>query len=198
MSAETERKTTERERPLIEAALRIIGRAGIDSVTHRAVAAEAEVSVGAVTHHFGTRDGLVDAALQFALAREVGRLRSFTLSLQSKAFDRDAWINALVNWYAKDLKVDAEAHVACYETFLAAARTTRHRAIVAEWFATWRASAELALTAAGSPTPRAHAELFVATLLGILLQQLATPRRNFAQETKDTLSELVGRLLCRN
>ena len=186
---------SERERPLMEATLRIIGRSGIDGVTHRAVAAEAGLSVGAVTHHFATRDALVDAALRFALAREVGRLRGLALSLQGKAFDLEAWIEQLTGWYAQELKAQAEVHIACYEAFLAAAREERYREIVAQWFATWRQSAELALRAAGSTTPRRHAELFVSALVGILLQQLATPRRGFRQETREALSELARGLI---
>lgn len=194
MAKQAGRDTSERERPLMEATLRIIGRGGIDGVTHRAVAAESDMSVGAVTHHFATRDMLVDAALRFALTREVGRLRAFALSLQGKAFELDAWIESLVGWYSKELKEQPEIHIACYEAFLAAARTERHRGIVAEWFETWRQSAELALRAAGSSDPRGHAELFVSALIGILFRQLATPRRGFRQETKATLSELVGGL----
>src|SRR3981189_1994704 len=87
MTAAIERKISERERPLMEATLRIIGRTGVDGVTHRAVAAEAGMSVGAVTHHFETREVLVDAALRFALTREMNRLRALAFSLQSKAFD---------------------------------------------------------------------------------------------------------------
>ena len=96
--------TGDRERPLMEATLRIIGRNGLDGVTHRAVAAEAKMSVGALTHHFASRDILVDAALAFALSREVGRLRALALSLQGKAFDLEGWIHELVNWYAQELK----------------------------------------------------------------------------------------------
>ena len=186
---------SERERPLMEATLRIIGRGGIDGVTHRAVAAEAGLSVGAVTHHFATRDALVDAALRFALAREVGRLRALALSLQGKAFDLEAWIEQLTGWYAQELKAQAEVHIACYEAFLAAARDERYREIVAQWFATWQHSAELALRAAGSTTPRRHAELFVSALIGILLQQLATPRRSFRQDMRAALSELAWGLI---
>lgn len=193
----SERKTSDRERPLMEATLRIIGRTGIDGVTHRAVAAEAGMSVGAVTHHFATRDILVDAALRFALAREMDRLRALALSLQSKAFDAEAWIESLVGWYSQELKTQSEIHIACYEAFLAAARDQRHRLIVAEWFETWRQSAELALRAAGSSDPRGHAELFVSALIGILLQQLATPRRGFRQETIAALSELVRKLIAK-
>ncbi len=191
MSASTERKTSERERPLMEATLRIIGRTGLDGVTHRAVAAEAGMSVGAVTHHFESRDVLVDAALRFALSREMNRLRALALSLQRQAFDVEAWVEALVSWYSRELKTEAESHIACYEAFLAAARSARQRPIVVEWFETWRQSAELALRAAGSSAPARHADLFVSALIGILLQQLAVPRRHFRREAKAALLELV-------
>jgi DNA-binding transcriptional regulator YbjK len=195
MAANIERKTTERERPLMEETLRIIGRAGLDSVTHRAVASEAGMSLGAVTHHFATRDALVDAALRFAVSREVNRLRALALSLQSKALDAEAWIESLVDWYAKELQTQAETHIACYEAFLAAARSARHRSIVVEWFETWRQSAELALRAAGSSDPPRHAELFVSTLIGMVLQQLAAPRRSFRKDAKASLLELVRGLI---
>ncbi|HWL20418.1 MAG TPA: TetR family transcriptional regulator [Bradyrhizobium sp.] len=197
MISAKDRKASERERPLMEATLRIIGREGLDRVTHRAVAAEAGMSVGAVTHHFGTRDGLVDAALRYALSREIGRLQALALDLQTKAFDVEAWIGSLVDWYARELNGQAEIHIACYEAFLAAARTARHRVVVVEWFETWRQSAELAFKAAGSPAPRRHAELFVAALIGMLLQQLATPRRGFRQEAKAGLLALVGGLIAK-
>jgi len=195
MTAARQRKTSERERPLMEATLRIIGRTGLDGVTHRAVAAEAGMSVGAVTHHFETRDVLVDAALRFALTREVGRLRALAFSLQNKAFDVEAWIEQLVSWYARELSTHAETHIACYEAFLAAARGARHRPIVVEWFETWRQSAELALRAAGSREPRHHAELFISALIGIVLQQLAAPRRGFRREAKAALLQLVRNLI---
>jgi DNA-binding transcriptional regulator YbjK len=184
--------TGDRERPLMEATLRIIGRNGLDGVTHRAVAAEAKMSVGALTHHFASRDILVDAALAFALSREVGRLRALALSLQGKAFDLEGWIHELVNWYAQELKTQREIHIACYEAFLAAARNPRHRTVVVEWFDTWRQSAELALRAAGSSEPRRHAELFVSALIGLLMQQLAAPRRDFRIAAKASLSALVS------
>jgi DNA-binding transcriptional regulator YbjK len=191
MTEAIERKISERERPLMEATLRIIGRSGVDGVTHRAVAAEAGMSVGAVTHHFETREVLVDAALRFALTREMNRLRALAFSLQSKAFDVEAWVGALVSWYSSELKTETETHIACYEAFLAATRSTRHRPIVIAWFETWRQSAELALRAAGSSDPRRHADLFVSALIGMVLRQLAMPRRTFRREAKATLLELV-------
>ncbi|ABD07319.1 putative transcriptional regulator, TetR family [Rhodopseudomonas palustris HaA2] len=190
-------EASDRERPVMEATLRLIGRGGLKGVTHRAVAAETGLSLGAITHHFGTRDLLVEAALKFALMREVRRLRALALSLQSDALDVEAWIDALVGWYTKELDSDAEIHIACYEAFLAAARDDRYRPIVAEWYETWRRSAELALTAAGSSRPQLHAEIFVSALVGIVLQQLAAPRRKFRAETRAALSELMRGLIGR-
>ena len=197
MAAKTERNTTERERPLMEATLRIIGRTGLDGVTHRGVASEAGMSLGAVTHHFATRDALVDAALRFAVSREVNRLRALALSLQSQALDVEAWIESLVAWYSRELQTQAEIHIACYEAFLTAARSTRHRPIIVEWFETWRQSAELALRAAGSSDPPRHAELFVSALIGMVLQQLAVPRRSFRKDATASLLELVHSLIAK-
>lgn len=188
---------TARQRPLMEATLRLIGRRGLDGVTHRAVAAEAKTSLGAVTHHFRSRDALIEAALRHALARETGRLRALALGLQDKAINVDAWIESLVVWYDRELKADAEMHIACYEAFLAAARTPHYRLVVEEWFETWRRSAQLALAAAGSSDPRRHAELFVSALIGLVFRQLAAPRRAFRRETISVLTELVSRLLQR-
>lgn len=176
------RRATDRaagDTALMEAALRLIGRGGLDSVTHRAVAGEARVSLGAVTHHFASRDDLIDRTLRFVIAREVARLRDLVLGLQRKAFDVQAWLDALVSWYADDLKRNAETHVVCYDVFLAAARNARYRPVIGELRDTWRSSAELALRAAGSDAPEAHAAIFVSALIGLLLQQLALPRRNF-------------------
>jgi hypothetical protein len=67
-----------------------------------------------------------------------------------------------------------------------------HRPLVAEWFETWRQSAELALRAAGSSAPRPHSEIFISAFIGIVLQQLAVPRGRSKPETKAILMELVG------
>lgn len=44
-----------------DAAIRIVAGAGVDGLTARAVAEDAEVSPGLVTHHYGSMDGLQSA-----------------------------------------------------------------------------------------------------------------------------------------
>lgn len=178
----------------MQATLRLIGRNGLDGVTHRAVAAEAGVSLGAVTHHFGTRDALVDAALQFALAREVGRLRALALILQDKAFEVEA---GSTRWSTSTLASSAPRprRTSPVTRPSRAARQKRYRPVVAEWFDTWRQSAELVLKAAKSPHPRRHAELFVSALTGLVFRQLAAPKTGFRREAKAELLDLVGGLI---
>src|SRR3546814_19552611 len=91
---------SERQRPLMEATLRIIGRNGIDGVTHRAVAAEAGLSLGAITHHFKSRDALVEAALHPALTREPARLRPLALGRQQRPLHSEPGHDSLTGWIA--------------------------------------------------------------------------------------------------
>ncbi|MFF8607204.1 TetR/AcrR family transcriptional regulator [Streptomyces sp. NPDC015346] len=48
---------------------RIIAQRGIEGLTHRAVAEEADVPLGATTYHFATKDDLITAALSRAVDR---------------------------------------------------------------------------------------------------------------------------------
>lgn len=54
----------ERRRRIIEAAIRVVGRSGIAGLSHRSVAAEADVPLGSTTYHFKTLDELLVAALR--------------------------------------------------------------------------------------------------------------------------------------
>lgn len=53
---------------LIRAAIRVIGSRGLRGSTLRAIAAEAGLTHGMIVHHFGTRDNLIRAALERAIA----------------------------------------------------------------------------------------------------------------------------------
>lgn len=57
---------------LLRAAIKTVSKRGLRGLTYRAVAAEAGVSHGAVSHHFGSRDRLIEEALQLSAARAAG------------------------------------------------------------------------------------------------------------------------------
>jgi len=66
-----------KRRAILEAVLEVIADTGLQSVTHRRVAATAGVPLGSTTYYFRTRDDLIRAAFQHSLAgtdRLVSRL----------------------------------------------------------------------------------------------------------------------------
>ena len=54
----------ERRQRIIDAAIRVVGSKGIAGLSHRSVAAEADVPLGSTTYHFKTLDELMVAALR--------------------------------------------------------------------------------------------------------------------------------------
>ncbi len=56
---------------LLAAVVRIVAERGLRNLTYRAVAKEAGVTHGLVTHHFGTRDALIHAALEYSLETSI-------------------------------------------------------------------------------------------------------------------------------
>jgi DNA-binding transcriptional regulator YbjK len=53
-----------RRRAILDAALRVVADAGVESVTHRRVAAEAGVPLGSTTYYFASRDELLHEAFR--------------------------------------------------------------------------------------------------------------------------------------
>jgi TetR/AcrR family transcriptional regulator, regulator of biofilm formation and stress response len=53
-----------RRRAILEAALRVIAEGGVESVTHRRVAAEAGVPLGSTTYYFASREDLLREAFR--------------------------------------------------------------------------------------------------------------------------------------
>lgn len=59
---------------LLDAARRVFARNGFDGASVRKITAEAEVNLGAVTYHFGSKRGLYDAVLTEELAPLLDRV----------------------------------------------------------------------------------------------------------------------------
>jgi len=173
------------------ATLKLIGRQGLSGVTHRAVAVQAKLSLGAVTYHYRSRDELVEAALQSAIEREQGRQQALSRRLTGSSFTMAKWIEHLARWYTDEISGNPEVHLACYEAFMAAARTEKYRASIIALQETWKKTAEIALAAAGIPRATERAPVFVAALTGMLLEELALPQRGTFARFSKGLAELV-------
>ncbi|MFE1439700.1 TetR/AcrR family transcriptional regulator [Streptomyces sp. NPDC058739] len=174
------RHDPERRQRIIDAAIRVVGERGIAGLTHRTVAAEADVPLGSTTYHFATLDDLLVAALRqtgegfTALIAERG-------GLDDPDTDLAARLAALTGeWLAGDREgVELE-----YELYVAALRRPALRPVAAEW-------AHGVGTLLAAHTDPVTARALVAMLDGVCLQVLLTG----APYDEAYAREMLGRVL---
>ncbi|MGC9498003.1 TetR/AcrR family transcriptional regulator [Streptomyces sp. WG7] len=153
----------ERRRRIIDAAIRVVGRKGIAGLSHRTVAAEADVPLGSTTYHFATLDDLLVAAL-----RQANEGFAKVVAAHPALSDPDADLPAelarvLGEWLGGD-RTGVELE---YELYLAALRRPALRPVAAEW-------AEDVAALLASRTDPVTARALVALMDGICLQVLLT------------------------
>ena len=187
--------TQGRREQILDAALRVIGRSGRASVTHRAVAEEAGVPLGSTTYYFDSRDDLLGQALEHVSAAEVeryGRLGEELRQVKSGRELADRLISELVA-----AAEDRVAYIAEYELWLEAGRRPDLREAAQSWCNAEQRSVAGALEALGSTDPRADASLVVATLDGLGERVLAREEdpAKAAKEFKPELRRLIERLI---
>ncbi|MEV7191835.1 TetR family transcriptional regulator [Streptomyces sp. NPDC093510] len=153
----------DRRQRIIDAAIRVVGEKGIGGLSHRTVAAAADVPLGSTTYHFKTLDELLVAALRQSnegFAKVMAAGRAFN--------DPDADLAAelarlLGEWFAGErYGVELE-----YELYLAALRRPALRPVAAEWCAGLAEAIERC-------TDPVTARALVALMDGISLQVLLT------------------------
>ncbi|MCD2194696.1 TetR family transcriptional regulator [Actinomycetospora endophytica] len=114
---------------IAEAAIRIVAERGVPGLTHRAVAAAADVPVGSTTYHFATLDDLLSVALHEASQRNIAQIREWADDLAPDA-DFAAELAALVR-----LQLDSRhsATTAAYDLYVAALHYPSLRSASAAW-----------------------------------------------------------------
>ncbi|MGQ4417946.1 TetR/AcrR family transcriptional regulator [Streptomyces sp. SAS_269] len=152
-----------RRQRIIDAALRVVGEKGIAGLSHRTVAAEADVPLGSTTYHFATLDDLLVAALE-----QAGEGFGDVLDADGVLADPDADLAAglarvLGEWLGGD-RPGAELE---YELYLAALRRPALRPVAARW------TRRTAVRLAGRTDPET-ARALLALMDGICLQVLLT------------------------
>ncbi|MFJ5226092.1 TetR/AcrR family transcriptional regulator [Streptomyces sp. NPDC088400] len=170
----------ERRQRIIDAAIRVVGRSGIAGLSHRTVAAEADVPLGSTTYHFASLDELLVAALRqanegFATAvRESG-------ALADPGCDVAGELARLTGEWLGGDRTGVELE---YELYLAALRRPALRPVAAEWCG---AVAEALASRIDPVTARA----LVALLDGICLHVLLTDAPYDADYTRVMLARLI-------
>ncbi|MFE3631705.1 TetR/AcrR family transcriptional regulator [Streptomyces goshikiensis] len=152
----------ERRQRIIDAAIRVVGAKGIAGLSHRSVAAEADVPLGSTTYHFKTLDELLVAALRQAN-------QGFTVTLPAAPAPAPAGdvAGSLARLLGRLLAADRGRVELEYELYLAALRRPALRPVAAEWY-------EAVATALAPWTDPVTARALVAVMDGICLQVLLT------------------------
>ncbi|MEU4918534.1 TetR/AcrR family transcriptional regulator [Streptomyces parvus] len=186
----------ERRTRIIDAALTVIADDGIAGLSHRTVAAEADVPLGSTTYHFASLDELLVAALRRCNENFVQALRSSGLFAEEGGAGQgegDTGQGAdgaglaeeltllLDRWFAGERgAIELE-----YELYLAALRRPALRPVAAEW--TTEAVALLSRR-----TDPETARALVALMDGVCLQVLLTGGTFDAPYTRVMLERIVA------
>jgi DNA-binding transcriptional regulator YbjK len=177
---------------ILRAALRRIGRDGLHAVTHRDIAAEAGVSLGATTYHFATKDELLTEALLLFVTEETARLEAVAAAFEEGHLDAGEAVEAM----AAELEAThagGPEQVAQFELYLEATRRPAVAEAARRCVAAYALVAVAALRAAGVTEPERVAPLAVALLDGLALHRLAGGRTDWAEtELKPALRWVAG------
>ncbi|AQU69289.1 TetR/AcrR family transcriptional regulator [Streptomyces niveus] len=173
----------ERRQRIIDAAIRVVGRSGIAGLSHRTVAAEADVPLGSTTYHFASLDELLVAALRQANEGFASAVRESDALARPDCDIADELARITGRWLTAD-RTGVELE---YELYLAALRRPALRPVAAEW-----CDGVLRILADRVDTVTACA--LVALLDGICLQVLLTGGEYDADYTR----EMLGRILARS
>lgn len=101
----------ERRRVMVDAAIELFSRQGVRGTGVAAIAERAGATPSALIHHFGSKDGLVQAALEEADRRALARL--------SIPLGAEPTLDQAFDWFIRDAE-----HTAAAERQLAALHTT--------------------------------------------------------------------------
>ncbi|MER0241009.1 TetR family transcriptional regulator [Streptomyces sp. HSW2009] len=171
---------------LLDAAVRVVAQGGLRKLTYRAVAEEAGVTHGLVVHHFGSRDALIEEAVNHAIrsSLRVNALDSGTGTARDFARDLGAMVDA---------GPDVQAFQ--YELLLEARRRPELMPQLRDLYEEYFEAARRELTEVlGRPVERGTSRLVFAALEGLVLHQLVFGEREVTEEALAELRVLLAGL----
>jgi DNA-binding transcriptional regulator YbjK len=188
-AAEAEGDTGQDARPgygegreaLLAAAVRVVARGGLRKLTYRAVAAEAGVTHGLVAHHFGSRDTLLEQALQWCVTRSID-----TSSLVPVSGRLEDFAATLADFVAADPDLQAFQ----YELKLESSRRPELRHHVDMLYDAYRDAVREAL--ARFDVSQDMVELVFAALEGLVFHQVTSDAPGRTEEGVDALRRLLA------
>lgn len=167
---------------LCRALLRVVARYGFDGVTFRSVAAEAGVTHGLASYHFGTREAMIHEALTWAVEHtlETSHLAAPTGRVEDFAVD-----------VPRALRESPQDAVFQFEVLLRSLRDPDLRESVRRSYDDYVAAVSDSLRGIGIEET-ATARLVFAALDGLTLQQLLFDDPHRTEEALSALRQILG------
>jgi DNA-binding transcriptional regulator YbjK len=179
-----------RRQDILEATLRIIGEGGVNSVTHRAVAQEAGVSLAATTYYFDSKSALIEEALDLMIVHSTECVREYTTC--PGEISRTELIDRIVAFAYAQMHDPRASLAAQYELMLEAGRAEYLRPLARRWTIAYMDGFEHVVQAAGLPRAKVAAEIIMKFVEGALLDYAMTPTDDFLEAYfKPRLTDLV-------
>ncbi len=150
---------------LVDATIAVVGEKGLRGLTFRAVGERAGVNNSLIAHYFGTRDALIEAALDRAIhdSIDVSHLEDFPHSRQG-----------FIDSFSSMLQANSAREIFVYEMVLAAHRRPEIAERVSALYADYVSTLEGALASVlGERFNAVRARYAFAALDGLVLQRLA-------------------------
>lgn len=167
---------------VLDAAVAVLGSQGPRRLTHRAVDAEGGLPAGTTSNHFRTRAALVDGVLAH-LAHQEQTVFDQLLPAVADVDGPEALLTVCARMVEHLLTTGRTLTVARYAITLEVIHRPELRpTLLARTQPWWDLGAAL-LAQAGSPDPQRRARTLVASIDGLLLDQLARPQPDFDATT---------------
>ena len=167
-------KAERRRTQILEAAIRIVRDGGVDSVTVRSVAAEAEVPLGSLTYYFESREELITLALRHYMHRIEQRVvelaRDRLGHLDDDALTIDTILDVLV-----ETDVAQDMCVVEYEMIVYAARKEELMREVRAYRLGFESQLAEALEKVGVPKPILGARMLLNVVDGFDVERMIRP-----------------------
>jgi len=168
-----------RRQDILEATLRLIGSGGVNSVTHRAVAQEAGVSLASTTYYFDSKSVLIEEALERMVARSTEDVRRHTES--PPKISRAELVDRIVAFAEAQIGDPNAFLTAQYELMLEAGRAEYLRPLARRWSIAYADCFTRLVRSAQLPRPKVAAELIMKFVEGALLDYAMTPTDDFIE-----------------
>jgi len=165
---------------LLDATFRIIVRDGPGAVTLRSVVSEASASHGAVKYYFGSTKALIREALKKVARQSIERLSQTWKTVDRDVCDPSVLARIIAQHSFHDMVEDRKRGLIIYELHLAAARDPSLRPIIQAWGRGYVSVVQETFKKLGSRDAPADASLLVNLINGLVISQLALPRKDFA------------------